>query len=60
MATCECCDPGCGNKENHGVSNDCSKEAHYTLTRLDMVNHPAVDMCNGCAEDALKSGVFGH
>ena len=49
---CQCCDKGCA----HCVGL-CVEEGTELLTRIDMED-TTVLMCEGCATDALESGVF--
>ena len=54
---CECRDPGC--PCCHG---SCTKAKRFTLVRVDMEDDTGTNMCAGCADDALESGLFrvGH
>lgn len=49
---CECKDPNCTCK---GI---CAMPAETTLYRIDMADETGSQMCDGCAEDAINSGVF--
>jgi hypothetical protein len=53
MARCECSDPGCP-----CCKGKCRHEATETVFRVDMEDWTGTDMCGGCADDALDSGVF--
>jgi len=52
---CECGDPGC---PVHKGSEKCSAKPTQRLYRIDMEDETGTDMCDGCAEDAMDSGVF--
>lgn len=53
MGRCECADPGCPVCHGH-----CDQDSATTLYRVDMEDVTGTPMCAGCAEDAMKSGVF--
>jgi hypothetical protein len=53
--TCDCCDSGC---PAHKGKSECTNQATVSLRRIDFAGQPIVWFCNGCAEDALDSGVF--
>ena len=54
--TCECCDQGCPVHRNVAA---CGRPATETVRRIDMDDGlTRFKMCEGCAEDALASGVF--
>ena len=53
--TCDCCDPGC---PVHPGGPQCDRQATVSLRRIDFEGQPICWMCNGCASDALESGVF--
>lgn len=50
---CECGDPGCPVCHGH-----CRQRAVTTVYRSDMEDETGTDVCEGCAEDCLDSGVF--
>jgi hypothetical protein len=53
---CECGDPGC--PVHPGVS-ECAKRGRRVVRRIDMDDgETRFVMCDGCAQDALDSGVF--
>lgn len=52
---CECVDKGC--PVHQGVP-ECSEKARACLVRVDMEDETGTLMCQGCAEDAMDSGVF--
>jgi hypothetical protein len=53
---CECGDSGC---PIHEGKNECSKSPTCIVRRIDMDKGTTkFSMCNGCASDALDSGVF--
>lgn len=54
MGPCECSDPSC---PVHGAVS-CGEEAETTVYRVDMDDETGTEMCRGCADDALESGVF--
>lgn len=51
---CECSDGGC--LCCHG---QCSNQSTVVLYRIDMEDKSGVAFCDGCADDAMESGVFG-
>lgn len=53
MPKCMCADPGC--PCCHGA---CSCKPTETLYRMDMPDSSGTPMCQGCADDALASGLF--
>lgn len=55
MHDCECRDPGC---PMHKPKSTCTKKARRKVFRIDMEDETGTRMCNGCADDALESGVF--
>jgi hypothetical protein len=52
---CECSDPGC---PVHKGTADCRWSASRLLYRVDMEDNTGTAMCDACAEDAFKSGLF--
>jgi len=50
---CECSDPNCP-----VCKGNCAKPKRLTLGRIDMEDETGTNMCQGCAEDALDSGIF--
>ncbi len=53
---CECSDPGC---PVHRDVNECTERGTAIVRRIDMEDGSTrFVMCDGCAEDALNSGVF--
>lgn len=52
---CECSDPGC---PVHQGREECDGVFTVTVYRVDMEDLTGTDMCEGCAADALESGVF--
>jgi hypothetical protein len=50
---CECSDPGCRECYGH-----CVKVKTTTLYRVDMEDLTGCLFCEGCAHDAMNSGVF--
>jgi len=50
---CMCVDNGC---EHCG--GNCQSHAETTLYRMDMDDATGVDFCEGCAVDAMQSGLF--
>jgi hypothetical protein len=52
---CECADPGC---PIHPKVSDCRNLAATILYRIDMEDNTGSLMCEGCAEDAMLSGLF--
>jgi len=56
---CQCCDRGC---PIHSGKSACDKKASTVAVRIDMDNGTGMDtgmpMCEGCATDAMESGVF--
>lgn len=55
---CECADPGCWCKGLH--ADILPARATVTLVRIDFDGQPSCPFCEGCAEDALESGVFAE
>ena len=54
---CECSDAGCA--VDHGCLSCCPHKATTTVQRTDMEDETTTfRFCEGCAEDALESGVF--
>jgi len=54
---CECTDPGC--PQHEGVAQ-CLVPASCILRRVDMDDVTGTAFCDGCAEDAMASGVFTY
>lgn len=54
--SCDCGDRGC---PVHKGSERCPNKATVTVYRIDMNDPYGSEMCDGCAEDAMDSGVFG-
>lgn len=52
---CECSDPSC--QIPHGATM-CRATMPTTLYRVDMEDRTGVDMCEGCAIDAMETGLF--
>lgn len=53
---CECGDPGC---PVHLGKEQCDHTGYcVVLYRIDMEDEEGTPMCQGCADDALDSGVF--
>ena len=52
---CQCHDKGC---PIHKGNNCCSRQALYTLYRVDMQDSTGTDFCTACASDAMESGIF--
>lgn len=52
-AGCECADPKCPVCQGH-----CDNRASTNLKRIDMDDKSGTMFCEGCAQDALNSGVF--
>ena len=50
---CECSDPECPCCHGH-----CNRKAVTILVRSDMEDESGTAMCEGCADDAMESGVF--
>ena len=50
---CECSDQACP-----CCDGDCSNVATTTIYRIDMDDESGTPTCDGCAEDAMKSGLF--
>ena len=50
---CQCSDPECPVCHGH-----CQRSATTNLVRVDMEDITGTEMCPGCAEDALESGLF--
>lgn len=50
---CECSDPGCP-----VCGGRCRKPSRTVLYRSDMEDETGTPMCNGCADDAMESGLF--
>lgn len=55
IASCRCADPGC---PVHPGRSTCPHAARTTIYRSDMADRSGTRMCEGCAADALSSGVF--
>jgi hypothetical protein len=53
---CECADPMC---PAHPSLNSCAHPSTRRLFRVDMMN-ARIRFCDGCADDALESGVFAE
>ena len=53
-ALCDCSDPGCPIHNE----DDCPNLATTVLYRVDMEDTSGTNMCQGCMEDAMDSGVF--
>lgn len=52
--TCECFDTQCPIHPGQ----PCHDEAVTTLYRIDMMDRSGTRFCEGCAEDAMGSGLF--
>lgn len=52
---CECCDSGCPIHEGEG---QCNNIGAVLVFRIDMDDETGTLMCEGCADDALESGLF--
>jgi hypothetical protein len=52
---CECADPGC---PVHKGREKCENRGTTKVSRIDMGEPATFKMCEGCAADALDSGVF--
>lgn len=52
-AKCECSDPGCP-----VCRGKCVEKAKTVLCRVDMEDRTGTAMCEGCASDAMTSGLF--
>jgi hypothetical protein len=52
---CECADPGCPVHNGHSA---CENAARLKVYRIDMEDRTGTWMCDGCAADAMESGVF--
>jgi hypothetical protein len=52
---CGCADPGC---PVHKGASSCASLAVCVVFRVDMEDRTGTPMCDGCANDALESGVF--
>jgi len=52
---CQCCDRGC---PVHSGKSECGKKASTVAVRIDMDDQTGTPMCEGCAADAMDSGVF--
>ena len=52
--TCQCSDGGCPVHKGR----NCKRVAETTVFRVDMEDVDGTPMCDGCASDALDSGVF--
>lgn len=56
LLLCECADSGC---PVHKGKRECTENPTCTVRRIDMDDgETRFAMCNGCAADALDSGVF--
>lgn len=53
MSKCECSDPACP-----VCKGSCEEAATITLFRVDMRDETGIDMCEGCASDAISVGIF--
>lgn len=53
---CECYDSGCA-APNHRTQR-CQSAAITVLYRIDMDDVTGTRFCDGCAEDAMESGLF--
>ena len=53
--SCQCCDPGC---PIHAPLSHCGNKGRRRLYRVDMEDRTGTRMCDECAEDAMKSGLF--
>ena len=53
QSQCQCSDPMCP-----VCSGKCAQVATQMLCRVDMSDAYDLPMCDGCADDALESGVF--
>ena len=52
---CRCADPGC---PVHMGASDCLFDASARLYRVDTEDHSGTPMCEACAADAMRSGLF--
>ena len=52
---CECSDPKCPQ-----CKGSCLSDAKKVLYRIDMQGEDGTPMCQGCALDAMESGLFGE
>jgi len=52
---CECSDPGC---PVHSNQTECTATGIAIVLRIDMEDETGTLMCEDCASDAMKSGVF--
>lgn len=50
---CHCSDPGC-----RACGGECGCDSTTTLYRVDMDDETGTPFCDGCAEDAMESGLF--
>mgnify|MGYP001557959701 FL=1 len=57
LGPCECGDPGC---PMHKGKSKCKEQATRKVRRIDMGDSDYIPMCDGCADDALDSGVFSE
>lgn len=55
IARCHCFDKGC---PVHKGQHLCPNKALVRVYRVDMHDRTGTQMCEGCANDALDSGVF--
>ena len=52
---CKCSDKGC---PIHNGKAECYEKSDLLLYRIDQVDEVGTAMCDGCADDAMESGVF--
>ena len=52
---CECSDCQCGH-----CAGRCVETADYTLYRVDMADYTGTAFCEGCAADAIESGLYSE
>jgi hypothetical protein len=52
---CQCTDPGCPVHKSNPI---CWETADARVYRIDTEDHSGTWMCEGCASDAMDSGVF--
>ncbi len=52
---CECADPGCP-----VCKGRCDNWSNIVLNRIDMIDETGTAFCEGCADDAMESGLFSN
>jgi hypothetical protein len=55
---CECCDPMCPEHRGASCGRDGRRAILRLLFRVDMEDTTGMAFCEGCADDAIKSGLF--